>query len=388
VSTHADGGARAWLHVAISGVDSVTLHPVRNLVTLLAVAAMLVPYIAGVAVARGVEDTARAAADDGADLYVRAERFGLPVPVPSSVADAIAALEGVERVTPRIVFPVVLGRDAEPATLVGLPADAAAPSTGEIEGRLFTAGESHEVVVGATLFYRSARGERVATVVGIFPQRASPWLGRTLFTSVETAAWIADESNAVTQLLVMTAHPDPSDIAAVARAVEGIAVTGLRLEATSRDDLEFLLPRELFHREAALHLLYVLIFSMGIPVVLVTSGVGRDERRRETGLLRATGWHIDEILARTIAENITIAVAAGAASVVAAWAWLELAGGAGLGPILLRGDALAAGGPLPYRLLPGPTVLGIGVAVVIVLIGTISATWSAASASPTRSLAA
>lgn len=400
----ADGSLHAWAQIALSGVDAVRLHPVRNLVTAACLIVMLVPYVAGVAVARGLHAAAHDAIDAGADVFVRAERFGIPVPVPGAAHDAVSALDGVEAVVPRIVCPLVLGRGGESATLVGLPAGSVPIDADALRGRLFSPGNSHEVVVGASLaealaldlgshlppFYRNAQGERIATVVGIFGEGASPWLGRTLFTSLETAAWIADEDTAVTQLLVTAAADRTPD---VARAIERIPArefvterTGLRLEATSRDDLEFLLPRELFHREAALHLLYALVFSVGIPVVLVSSGLGHNARRRETGLLRATGWQIDELLVRAAAENVTVAAAGAAASILLAWAWLELAGGAGLGALFLRGDAAIAGAPVPYSLAPGPTLLGLAIAVTVVLIATISSTWSAASASPARSM--
>jgi ABC-type lipoprotein release transport system permease subunit len=399
---HATSG---WREIAQSGVDAVALHPVRNAVTALCLVALLVPYIAGVAVARGLADAAEDAIANGADVYVRAERFGVSVPVPSAVSDALAEVEGIESCDARIVSPIVIGKDAEPVLLVGLAAAVVPLGETELRGRLFQPGSSHEVVVGSTLaaalgldvgarlppFYRSARGERVATVVGIFADTASPWLGRMMFTDLATAAWIADEEHAVSQVLVRC---DSSDAKRVARAIETLPLTGLapagtgmRLEATTRDDLEFLLPRTLFHREAALHLLFVLVFAVGVPLVLVSSGLGQHARRQETGLLRATGWRIDEVLARAVIENVTVALGSAAAAILVAWFWLEVLGGALLGAVFLRGDAALAASVLPYRLTPGPALLGAAVALAIVLTGSISATWRTASASPARTMA-
>ena len=44
--------------VSRSGVDAVLLHPLRNAVTALCVTALLLPYVTGVAVARGLLDQA------------------------------------------------------------------------------------------------------------------------------------------------------------------------------------------------------------------------------------------------------------------------------------------------------------------------------------------
>jgi len=390
--------------VVLSGVDAVSLHPVQNAVTAVCLVAMLVPYVAGVAVVRGLLDASHEAIAAGADLYVRAERFGTQVPISRSLQEAVAALDGVERAVPRIVSPIVLGVHNEDALLVGVPPSALPLDTAAVRGRLFAPGASHELVLGQELadaldldvgarippFYRSARGERVATVVGVFATDSSPWLGRMVFTSLETAAMIADEEDAVAQLLITC---DTAHAARVASAIERLpladlvpAGTGVRLQVTTRDDLEFLLPRELYHREAALHLLFALVFAVGIPIVLVTSGLGHQGRRRETGLLRATGWRIDEVIARSVVENATVAVAGASAAILVAWAWLEFGGGAGVAPVFLRGDAALMTGDVPYRMTPLPVLLGVTVALAIVLAGSVAATWRTASVPPSRAM--
>jgi len=400
-----DAAASGWWQVVLSGIDAVALHPVQNAVTAACLVAMLTPYIAGVAIARGLIDASQDAIASGADLYVHAERFGTSVPIPRALQTAVATIEGVTRVVPRIVSPIVLGVRHEDALLVGVPADQLPFTPDVVRGRVFSPGESHEVVLGEALadaldlnvgsqippFYRSARGERVATVVGIFRDSSSPWLGRMVFTSLATAARIANEDDAVSQLLV---ECDEGRARQVAGAIErhplnGLvaAEPGLRLQVTTRDDLELLLPRTLYHREAGLHLLFALVFGLGVPVVLVTSGLGHRGRRRETGLLRATGWRIDEVVVRVLVENTTVAVAGASAAVLFAWSWLELGGGVGAAPIFLRGDASLIAGGVPYRMTPIPVLLAVTFALAIVLAGSVAATWRTASAPPSRAMA-
>ena len=54
-----------------------------------------------------------------------------------------------------------------------------------------------------------------------------------------------------------------------------------RPEVTSSEELLALLPRGVRHREGIFNLLFVLAFVVAILVLLVTSGLGLAERRRE-----------------------------------------------------------------------------------------------------------
>ena len=77
----------------------------------------------------------------------------------------------------------------------------------------------------------------------------------------------------------------------------------------AREDLLALLPRGLLHREGIFNLLFLLAFVVGILVLLVTSGLGLTERRREIGILKATGWQTDEVLLRSLAESFCLSLA-------------------------------------------------------------------------------
>src|SRR5207249_3930939 len=116
-------------------------------------------------------------------LYVTGAQFGGPAPVPLDVAEQVHGLDGVKAVTPRIVGTIELGKDGEPAVLVGLPPGHFPATVDCVEGRLPRPGSGpHELVVGTELarrlklrvgsflppFYRNDRGERVSEVVGLF----------------------------------------------------------------------------------------------------------------------------------------------------------------------------------------------------------------------------
>src|SRR5215468_8615780 len=94
---------RRLLEIALTGLVSVRLHPLRSLVSFLAVVVVLLPFLVGVALAQGLEADAETSARLGADLYVKGSQFGRPVPVPLKAKDAIQRIEGVTAVVPRIV---------------------------------------------------------------------------------------------------------------------------------------------------------------------------------------------------------------------------------------------------------------------------------------------
>src|SRR5206468_720361 len=128
-----------------------------------------------------------------------------------------------------------------------------------------------------------------------------------------------------TDLLV---HCRPGYQDEVRRAILGHVVLNTpggaaRPRVVAREDLALLLPQGLGHREGVFTLLFALAFAVGILVILVTSGFGLAERRREIGILKATGWQTDEVLLRSLVESVLLSLAGAALAVVLAVVWLR-----------------------------------------------------------------
>src|SRR5262249_2930711 len=216
-------------------------------------------------------------------------------------------------------------------------------------GRLPRPGRSNELVIGTELarrlvlkigsrippFYRSEQGERVSEVVGIFMTDAPLWQSRMILTSFETAAAIFDVSDLATDLLVYCRPGYADSIAATIR--RGLQSGELRSEVTTRADLQALMQRDVLHREGVFNLHFVLAFAIGILVVLVTSGIGLTERRREIGILKATGWQTDELLLRGLTESFLLSLAGAALSLVLSAFWLKVCNGFGIAMLFLAG---------------------------------------------------
>jgi len=310
----------------------------------------------------------------------------------------------VTEVVPRIVGEVVLGRDAVHAVLVGLPPEHSAVWADCIAGDLPRTSSLNELVIGTSLarrlnlkvgsmlppFYRNDKGERLSRVVGVFKPDAPLWQANLILTTFDTAATIFDQPDAATDLLVSCR---PASQADVSRAIErGLSFHDsagqgvLRPRVTAREDLLAVLPRGLLHREGVFNLHFLLAFVIGILVLLVTSGIGLGERRREIGILKATGWQTDEVLLRGLVESFALSLAGTCVALLLAWVWLRVFNGYGVAGLFLDGVGARPDFPVPFRLTPVPFLLAFVLAFTIVLTGTLYSTWRAAVTPPREAM--
>jgi ABC-type lipoprotein release transport system permease subunit len=400
---------RYLLEIARTGLASVPLHPLRSLVSVLALVVVLLPYLVGLGLAKGIEEEADASARFGADLHVAGTRFGRPVPLPLEAVPLVRAIDGVNQVVPRILGEVVLGKDRIHAVLVGLPPDHFRDWAGSIEGDLPGRGGQHELVVGTTLarqlslkvgsvlppFYRNDRsGERLSRVVGVFKPDAPLWQARLILTTFDTAAVVFDQPGLATDLLVSCrpGYQEQVTRAIMQRLSDEKALPGeqgrgvVRPKVTAREDLLALLPRGLLYREGIFNLHFLLAFVVSILVLLVTSGFGLSERRREIGILKATGWQTDEILLRSFVESLVLSLAGACIALLLAWVWLKLGNAYGVAGLFLAGVEAAPEFPVPFRLTPVPALLAFVLSFVVVLSGTIYSSWRAATVAPREAM--
>jgi ABC-type lipoprotein release transport system permease subunit len=392
---------RKIVEISRTGVAALLLHPLRSVVTMACLLVMLVPHLVGSGIARGIHAEAEASVRGGADLYVSGIRFGSRVPVPLTVEKDLADIDGVLKVAPRIVGSVVLGKNRESAVLVGLPLSQFPPTIDCVEGRLPQASKLHELVVGTDLarrlglrldavlppFYQNPQGERLSKVVGLFRSDGSLWQANVMLASLETAATVFDQRGVVTDFLVYC-RPGQQDFVR-AKILETLKLSPdgeIRPRVIGRDDLALLLPSGPLHREGVFNLHFTLLFAVGILIVLVTSGIGLSERRREIGILKATGWQTDEILLRGLVESLFLGVASAALAVLMAFLWLKWANGYWIASVFLPGVDAAPAFTVPFRLLPVPVLLTTVLALTLVMTGTLYSSWRAATVPPMEAM--
>jgi ABC-type lipoprotein release transport system permease subunit len=392
-----------FIEVARTGLTAVLLHPLRSLVTTGCVVAVFFPYLTCLALSQGIGEDAEASVRFGADLYVTGDEFGRNVPIPLAAADEIRRIEGVTEVVPRIVGRIVLGKDRENAILVGVSLDRAPPGVTCIRGSLPARGAMNKLVVGTELarrlkldvgsfippFYANDKGERVSEVVGVFRSDVSLWQARLVLTSFDTAAEVFDQEGLATDLLVSCRPGYEESIRLAIHRTISLPRSGqgrVRPRVTARQDLGALLPQGLLHREGIFNLHFVLAFVIGMLAVLVTSGLGLSERRREIGILKATGWQTDEVLLRGLVESLVLSLAGASVSVLLAFTWLKGFNGYWVAGLFIEDAGAAPAFDVPFRLAPIPALLTFVLSGVVVLSGTLFSSWRAAKVAPVEAM--
>jgi ABC-type lipoprotein release transport system permease subunit len=395
----------AILAVARTGLDAAARHPLRSAAAVMTVVAILAPYLAGVGVARGLADQATESVAAGADLYVTGQRFGRDVPVPLSAVETVRAVPGVTDVVPRIVAAIRIGKDYENVVLVGLPADRFPKDVGCVEGRLPTHTAANELALGPQLarrlkldvgskippFYRNdVEGDRASTVVGVFRPDCPVWAANLVLADFDTAARVCAQRGLASGLLVSCRAEYGEEVREKIARLDSLAgkddAGPLRARVVSRDDAAAFVPAGVLHREGVFNLHFMLAFAVAIPLVLVTSGVGLAERRRETGVLKALGWQTDEILVRGVAESLALATTGAALSVILAYVWLVAFNGRGIAGVFLGGADASPAFAVPFRLTPEPVLVATALSFVVMTTGTLLSTWRAAVASPMEAM--
>jgi ABC-type lipoprotein release transport system permease subunit len=392
------------LEIAGTGLAAILLHPLRSLVTVGVLSAVLIPFLAGLGLSKGVEREAELSIRAGPDLYVSGQQFGRTVPIPLAAVAEIHKIDSVTEVTPRIVGQIVLGKDSENAVLVGMPPEKFPAAVSCVEGGLPGDGGLNELVVGTELarrlklrvgsmippFYRNRKGERLSKVTGIFKSDVSLWQANLIFTTFKSAAAIFDQEGLATDLLVdcrpgyqgQVRDTILRDLAFPINNGQGI----VRARVVSREDLQAILPSGLLHREGIFNLHFLLAFAMGMLAVLVTSGFGLSERRREIGILKATGWQTDEVLLRSMVESFLLGLAGASLSLIVAFAWLKWLNGYWIASLFLAGVDRSPGFPVPFRLAPLAAFLAFLLGAVVIMTGSVYSSWRAATASPREAM--
>jgi ABC-type lipoprotein release transport system permease subunit len=396
---------RALPGIVWTGLSAVLQYPARSLATVACLVVLLLPFVTGLAISRGLVQQAEDSARLGPDLDVTGTEMGREVPIPVQAANTLRGLDGVRAVVPRIVAPITLGKYQENAVLVGLPREHFPAGITCVEGRLPQTSDINELVVGTELaqrlglhvgswippFYHNEKGERNSQVVGLFRADVPLWQARLILTTFKTASILCDQKEDLATDLLVYCRPGYEDnVQAAIFQLPSLSVgqppARISLQATTRADLLALLPRGLLHREGIFNLHYLLLFSGGILVLLVTSGMGSAERRHEIGILKATGWQTDEVLCRSLVESLCLSLTGAALAVLLALAWLRGANGYWIASVFLSGVGMKPTFPIPFRLTPVPVLLCFLLSVVLVLSGTLLSTWRSAVVPPRQAL--
>ncbi len=132
--------------------------------------------------------------------------------------------------------------------------------------------------------------------------------------------------------------------------------------------------------------LFTVAFALAIPALLVISGFGQTERKKEIGVLKATGWQTQEVMEMATLENLIIAFTSAPLAILSAMVWMKWFNGAFIAQFFIAEIGLMAPFPVPSRFLPLPSLLAFLFAIVLTMVGSLYPTWKTATVPPAEAM--
>lgn len=358
----------------------------KTIVVVLCLVAILSPFITAIAISEGVWSDALVSVERGGDLYITFDAFGKNAPIPAQYLEEIKDIYGVTRAVPRVIGRGFLQNKL--AVVVGINKEDASDFFYSINGGLFSDGKD-EVVVGQGLaeyfklnigdrFSMKVQKRKVFNVVGIFSAKSSIWSSNLILMSIENACGLFNAKGMLTDIQLFTLPGHNSEVA-------GDIYEILKDKPYRLQDKQTVMTY--FNKGFALKggtftALYLIAFALGIPAVLVASGLGLTERRREVGILKSTGWQTTEILELVTFEQLLISLIGALLALLLSFLWMKVFNGAVISQFFIAEISILPKFAVPAKFFPLPTVMAFLLSFIITMVGCFYTTWRAATVSP------
>ena len=371
-------------------------NPVRSVVVILCLTALLSPFVAGIAISEGIKAQHREMLKQGGDVYVARDNYGSNAPIELAMMDQIRDIPGVTNVIPRIIgrtyvrgkllvvlgvapenFPrsieIVGGRGLEGRGEVLIGKKAAAYAGMDVGGR----------------FSITRRPEMLFEIVGVFASSLNPWNANLILMDFEDAAELFGSAGKATDLSVYTRPGYQGIVDVIVRLSEEEADMGLPPLRVQTHDLIHRYSQRGFNIKAGVYTgFYCLVFALAIPSIGILSGFGLSERKREIGVMKASGWETQEVLEMVALENLVLSIASVPFIVLVTAAWVHLFNGAWISKFFIASIEGMIPFAVPSRIFPVPLLLGTFLAVILTMVGSIYSTWRASVVPPSEAMRA
>jgi ABC-type lipoprotein release transport system permease subunit len=360
-------------------------HRTKAIVVCLCIIAILSPFVSAIAISEGIREQSMDSVDEGGDLYLTFDEFGRNTSVPLKYLDAINEILGVKKAVPRII-----GRgyvQDKLAVIAGIDKKYLPDSTSMISGRIFQ--KPNEVIVGFEFARHfmlqpgdqfSMRGQKRKefTIVGIFSSDSSIWASSLLFMSFYDAGELFGRTDEATDIQIYSIPGHNSEIASELYTI--LLNEPYRLQ--DKDTIELFIKKGFMLKEGVFSALYVVAFALGIPAILVASGFGLAERRKEIGIMKATGWNTLEVLELITFEQLLISITAASMTILLSMLWNEGLNGALIAQFFIAETNLLPAFNVPSKFLPLPAFLSFIFSFMLTMVGSIYSSWRASTESP------
>lgn len=364
---------------------------------MLCLVGILFPFISAVSVLEGVKAQSNISAEEGADIYVTMDMFGRNGMIPAAMAGEIEKLDGVIEAVPRVISRIYI--EGKLAVLAGIPADEAPAGISFVQGALPDAGEivvgrgmaeSLNLTVGdnlsigvriiAILDHAPYIQKKVFRISGIFDADSGIWSSDLVLMDLDEAVSIFEMDDFVTDLAV---YVRPGYTAAV---VENIQKINSFLRIQTKDIVRSYIKRGFNKKGGIFVTFYTVAFALAIPALLVISGFGLSERKKEVGIIKATGWQTHEVMEMVFFENIILSLAGASVALLLSFVWIKLLNAPFIGQIFIAEIGSIAPFSIPAHFMPMPVVLAFFFSLILTMVGSIYSTWRAAIVPPVEAM--
>lgn len=377
------------LNLLFLAIENLLRHRAKTVVVCLCLIAILSPFITAIAISEGVREQSLISVNAGADLYLTYDEFGRNAAIPLKHLDEIKKIFGVTTVIPRIIGRGFLQNKL--AIIVGINKEDIPDSISCVSGRIFE--NPHEVIVGCELakhfhlnigdqFSMRCQQRKVFTVVGFFSSDSSIWGASMIFMSFRDAGELFGKQDVATDIQIHTLPGHNSEIATDLYDI--FQNEAYRLQ--DRQMVELYVKKGFMLKEGIFSALYVVAFALGVPAILVASGFGLSERKKEIGIMKATGWQTLEVLELISMEQLLISFLGATIAIVLSILWVKGFNGAFIAQFFIAEITMLPKFTLPARFLPLPCLLSFFFAFLLTMVGSVYSSWRASTVSPVVSM--
>ncbi len=384
------------VNLLYAAIGNVTRHRLRGVVVILCLVAILFPFISAVAILEGVKAQASLSAGEGADIYVTMDMYGRNGVIPASMSEEIRKIEGVTRSVPRVISRIYIG--GKLAVLFGLPVEeikqmsfleGSLPEEGEIVigkgmADALNLGIGKSLEIGARIFSIVNRIPLVLKkeyhVSGIIRHESGIWASDLVLMNLTDANSVFEMEGFATDIAV---YVKPGYEAAVS---EGLQRISKFFRIQTKGLVKSYIESGFSMKGGVFVALYTIAFAVAIPALLVTSGFGLSERRKEIGILKATGWQTTEVLEMVFFEGIILALTGACLSFMISYLWIKLFNGFFIAQLFIAGIGNMPPFTVPAMFMPLPLILSVLLSLVLTMAGSIYSSWRAAVVPPAEAL--
>ncbi|MEB2309852.1 MAG: ABC transporter permease [Candidatus Brocadiaceae bacterium] len=377
------------LNLLFLATENLLRHRTKTVVVCLCIIAILTPFITAIAISEGIRAQSLNSVNAGADLYLTSDEFGRNAAISLKYLDEIKKIFGVTKVVPRIVGRGFLQNKL--TVIVGIHKEDIPEPVTCISGRVFE--NTNEVVVGHELakyfhlnigdqFSMRCQQRKVFTVVGIFSADSGIWGASMIFMPFNDAGALFGKENVATDIQIYSLPGHNSEIATDLYDI--FQNEAYRLQ--DKQMIELYVKKGFMLKEGVFSALYIVAIALGVPAILVTSGFGLSERKKEIGIMKATGWQTLEVLELISFEQFLISLLGATIAIVLAILWVGGFRGAFIAQFFIAEITMLPKFALPARFLPLPCFISFFFAFLLTMVGSIYSSWRASTVSPVVSM--